>query len=62
MTAWLGSDECSFFDRPPCSNLSRRPGDLLSRETTMALAGEGAICIWNDILPEHRTDFYALAQ
>jgi hypothetical protein len=25
----------------------------------MALAGEGAICIWNDILPEHRTDFYA---
>ena len=25
----------------------------------MALAGEGAICIWNDILPEHRADFYA---
>jgi hypothetical protein len=25
----------------------------------MALAGEGAICIWNDILPEHRVDFYA---
>jgi len=23
----------------------------------MALAGEGAICIWNDILPEHRADF-----
>jgi hypothetical protein len=26
---------------------------------TMALAGEGAICIWNDILPESRADFYA---
>jgi hypothetical protein len=25
----------------------------------MALAGEGAICIWNDILPERRDDFYA---
>jgi hypothetical protein len=25
----------------------------------MALAGEGAICIWNDILPDHRADFYA---
>jgi hypothetical protein len=25
----------------------------------MALAGEGAICIWNDILPEHRAEFYA---
>jgi hypothetical protein len=25
----------------------------------MALAGEGAICIWNDILPEHRAVFYA---
>ncbi len=25
----------------------------------MALAGEGAICIWNDVLPEHRADFYA---
>ena len=25
----------------------------------MALAGEGAICIWNDILPAHRAEFYA---
>jgi|RhiMetdeSRZDD1v2_1073273.scaffolds.fasta_scaffold231383_4 hypothetical protein len=25
----------------------------------MALAGEGAICIWNDILPECRAGFYA---
>jgi hypothetical protein len=25
----------------------------------MALCGEGAICIWNDITPEGRADFYA---
>jgi hypothetical protein len=25
----------------------------------MALAGKGAICIWNDIFPEQRADFYA---
>jgi hypothetical protein len=24
----------------------------------MALAGEGAICIWNDIIPERRAEFY----
>jgi hypothetical protein len=36
----------------------RRPGDLLEAESIMALAGKGAIIIWNDIAPEGRDEFY----
>ena len=57
MVAFLASDDCTFLHRRRFRRI-RRPGHLLGTDSNMALAGKGAIIIWNDITPEGRDQFY----
>ena len=56
---WRFSHPTTADSRPAPSSTCRAAGPLTrSRTSIMALAGKGAIIIWNDITPEGRDEFY----
>src|SRR5262245_5049780 len=55
---WSGCSRPTAAFRPAPSSISPAAAPPIE-DFLMALAGDGAICIWNDIADESRDDFYA---